>query len=85
MSRTLKLILIAFGWFLGLAASLCVVWAFLFGVRMVFVGDVAIGVKVIGFSLVFGWVLGVFKGFLERSWARIPIHMLSSSDSPKAD
>ena len=83
MSRTPKLILIAFGWFLGLVASLCVVWAFIFGVRMVFVGDVAIGLKVIGLSLVFGWVLGVFKGFLERTWKNIPIRVLNSSNPPR--
>jgi hypothetical protein len=81
MSRTLKLIFIAFGWLSGLVASLCTIGLFLFGVRMLFVGDVADGLKVIGVSLVLGWVLGVVKSFLERSWARIPIRVINRADS----
>lgn len=85
MSRTLALILIVLGWLLGLAASFGTILMFLFGCRMLFSGDVAIGLKVIGASLVIGWLLGIFKKFLGRSWASIPALVSPSSDFPNGN
>ncbi len=85
MARKLKLLMIAVGWLLGLAASLCTIWLFLFGVRMLFVGDVADGLVAIVISFVLGWVLGVFKNFLERKWASIPVIWKGQSSSTETD
>lgn len=78
MVRKLKLLLIAFGWLLGLAVSILTIWIFLFGIRVAFSASLTNGLLLIGASFVLGWVLKIFKNFLWSSWNSVPFQCDSS-------